>query len=138
MPRFFVLEDEPLIVAMLAEWLEQQNHVVAGTAQDTLEALKLVDTLDLDAAIVDIEVRDGTAYPLAKILRERRIPFAFATGWPREAIDPDFRDQMIINKPIRFETLGQTLRELLLSFPSASRRSLSIEPVSPCASRGSQ
>ncbi len=116
MSRFLVLEDEPLIAAMLAEWLEQQSHEVVGVAQATQEALDLIDTIAVDAAIVDIEVRDGTAYPLAEILRERRIPFAFATGWPRDAIDADFRGQMILCKPFRFEILGQSLQDLLCGF----------------------
>lgn len=113
MSRFLVLEDEPLIAAMLADWLEQQSHVVVGVAQATAEALRLIDTVAVDAAIVDIEVRDGTAYPLAEILRERRIPFAFATGWPKQSIAADFRGQMILCKPFRFDLLGHSLRELL-------------------------
>lgn len=112
MTKFLVLEDEPLIAEMLAEWLQQQGHAVAGLAHTTSGALDLIDRVVIDAAILDIQVRDGAAYPVASRLRHRRIPFLFATGWTADAIDGAFQHEMIVPKPFEFEALGETVRHL--------------------------
>lgn len=115
MSRFLILEDEPMIAAMLADWLEQQGHSVEALAQTNSCALDLIDQTSVDAAILDIQVSDGPAYPVAAKLRQRNIPFLFATGWSVDAIDAGFQHELIARKPFEFETLGQQLRGLLSS-----------------------
>ena len=117
MPRFLILEDEPMIAAMLADWLEQQGHSVEALAQTNSRALNLIDQTSVDAAILDIQVSDGPAYPVASKLRQRNIPFFFATGWTVDAIDADFQHELIARKPFEFETLGQQLLALLNNRP---------------------
>jgi DNA-binding response OmpR family regulator len=113
MSRFLLLEDEPLIAAMLADWLAQQGHTVEALAHTNSSALDLIDLTSVDAAILDIQVSDGTAYPVATKLRQRNIPFLFATGWTVDAIDAEFQHELIARKPFEFETLDQQLRALL-------------------------
>jgi DNA-binding response OmpR family regulator len=113
MPRFFVLEDEPLIATMLADWLEQQGHSVVALAHTTSEALVIVDRLQVDAAILDIKVRDGAAYPVAERLRQRRIPFLFATACEKSGIEAEFRQEMWVCKPFEFDVLSDKLHDVL-------------------------
>lgn len=113
MARFLILEDEPMIAAMLADWLQQQGHLVEGLAQKISCALDLIDQTSVDAAVLDIQVSDGNAYPVAEKLRQRNIPFLFATGWNLDAIDSRFQHELIARKPFEFETLDQQLRGLL-------------------------
>lgn len=113
MSRFLLLEDEPLIAAMLADWLAQQGHTVEALAHTNSGALDLIDLTSVDAAILDIQVSDGTAYPVAAKLRQRNIPFLFATGWTVDAIDAGFQHELIARKPFEFESLGEQLRTLL-------------------------
>ncbi|WP_439541799.1 response regulator [Hyphomicrobium sp.] len=113
MPRFFVLEDEPLIAAMLADWLEQQGHSVVALAHTASEALAIVDRLQVDAAILDIKVRDGAAYPVAEKLRQRRIPFLFATACEKSGIEAEFRQEMWVCKPFEFDVLSEKLHDVL-------------------------
>lgn len=113
MSRFLILEDEPMIAAMLADWLEQQGHTVEALAQTNSRALDLIDLMSVDAAVLDIQVSDGPAYPVASKLRQRSIPFLFATGWTVDAIDAGFQHELIARKPFEFESLGKQLRALL-------------------------
>jgi DNA-binding response OmpR family regulator len=113
MPRFFVLEDEPLIAAMLADWLEQQGHCVVGLAHTTAEALTIVDELQVDAAILDVKLRDGAAYPVAEKLRQRRIPFLFATACEKSGISAEFAKEHWVCKPFEFDLLRDKLNEAL-------------------------
>lgn len=125
MSRFLILEDEPMIAAMLADWLAQQGHSVEALAQTNSRALDLIDLTPFDAAILDIQVSDGPAYPVASKLRQRSIPFLFATGWTVDAIDAEFQHELVARKPFEFETLGQQLRGLL------SHRAIKIAGESP-------
>jgi DNA-binding response OmpR family regulator len=109
MPRFFILEDEPLIAAMLSDWLEQRGHDVVAVAHTAAGALDIVDDLQIDAAILDIQVRDGAAYPVAEKLRQRRIPFLFATACDKVGVAPGFRDEIRVCKPFAFDVLGEKL-----------------------------
>lgn len=113
MPRFFVLEDEPLIAAMLADWLEQQGHSVVGLAHTATEALKIVDELQVDAAILDVKLRDGAAYPVAEKLRQRRIPFLFATACEKSGISAEFAQENWVCKPFEFDLLREKLNDAL-------------------------
>jgi DNA-binding response OmpR family regulator len=123
MPRFFVLEDEPLIAAMLADWLEQQGHCVVGLAHTTAEALTIVDELQVDAAILDVKLRDGAAYPVAQKLRQRRIPFLFATACEKSGIAAEFAQENWVCKPFEFELLREKLDDALTRRTSKSTAS---------------
>jgi DNA-binding response OmpR family regulator len=113
MPRFFVLEDEPLIAAMLADWLEQQGYSVVALAHTASDALDIVDKHQVDAAILDIKVRDGPAYTVAERLRQRRIPFLFATACEKSGIPAEFRQEMWVCKPFEFDVLSKKLHDVL-------------------------
>jgi len=44
-------------------------------------------------------------YPLAELLRKRKIPFVFATGYSAESIDQRFAEISVLQKPIDRQTL---------------------------------
>ena len=89
MARILVVDDEPLISAMTEEWLSELGHVVVGPAHNLATALKLAE-MDMDAAIVDVSLGKDNAYPLADALTARGVPFALATGYGQDAIDPRY------------------------------------------------
>ena len=74
MPRVLVVEDEPLISLLLADWLDELGHDVIGPARDVKSALALIDSAALDAAIVDVTLGRETGYPIAECLARQNIP----------------------------------------------------------------
>ena len=58
-----------------------------------------------DAAILDINLGDGMAYPVADILAARGIPFVFVTGYEANTVDERFSDVPVLQKPIERQTL---------------------------------
>lgn len=112
MQRVLILEDEHLIALMLAEWLAEVDCEVVGIAKSIKEALCFLARSTPDAAILDLQVADGPAYPVARELRKRRIPFVFATGHMHAEIDPDFALPPIASKPFDFERLTLLLRNM--------------------------
>jgi CheY-like chemotaxis protein len=75
-----VLEDEPLVGLEIADLLTSAGAQVklAGTLAD---AMASVDGLKISAAIVDINLGGQDCSVLCKRLSQRRIPFAFYTGY---------------------------------------------------------
>jgi DNA-binding NtrC family response regulator len=112
MARILVVDDEPLIGAMTEDWLSELGHVVVGPAQDLATALKLAE-MDLDAAIVDLALGKDKSYPLADALSARGVPFALATGYGPEGIDPRYRAYSTLGKPFEFATFRRVVDELL-------------------------
>src|SRR5690606_33091722 len=51
--RILIVEDEPLIAMVLIDYLTEAGCEVAGVASHVEEALRLVETLNVDAALLD-------------------------------------------------------------------------------------
>jgi len=67
----------------------------------------------VDAALLDINVRNEMVFPLARLLRERNIPFVFTTGYDKESIRPEFADVPLWEKPIDISLLADYLAGLI-------------------------
>jgi hypothetical protein len=53
-------------------------------------------------------------FPVARILRDRKIPFLFSTGYGGPPLEQEFREAPAIGKPFSIEQLSEKLRTLLL------------------------
>lgn len=72
----------------------------ASTAEDALAKLQKFTP---NFAILDVNLGNGhTSLPVARLLRERNIPFVFVTGYGESAPLPsDYQDVPILKKPLR-------------------------------------
>jgi hypothetical protein len=55
----------------------------------------------LDAAVLDIKLRDGVVYPVAEALQARSVPFVFTTGYGEHAIPDRYKD-VALPEALRF------------------------------------
>ena len=122
MARILVVDDEPLISAMTEEWLSELGHVVVGPAHNLAAALELAE-MDMDAAIVDVSLGKDNSYPLAEALSARGVPFALATGYGRDGIDPRYRAHSTLMQAVRICDLPPTCR------PVAGRKRIAAPSV---------
>ncbi len=113
MARLLIVEDEHLIATMLADWLAEMGFEVIGIARSNREALAILEHTSPEAAILDLLVEDGMTYPVARELRQRTVPFLFATGYSGEDIDASFMDASVAMKPFEFDRLHQLLTGIL-------------------------
>jgi CheY-like chemotaxis protein len=112
MAKILVVDDEPLISALTEEWLSELGHVVVGPAHSLAAAMELAQT-DIDAAIVDVSLGKDNSYPLADALTARGVPFALATGYGRDGIEPRYRAHSTLGKPFEFATFRRLVDQLL-------------------------
>ena len=64
--RVLVVEDESLVAMLIEGYLEGLSHKSADAASQLDEALVLARTLDLDMALLDVNLGGEPRYPAAK------------------------------------------------------------------------
>jgi PAS domain S-box-containing protein len=114
--RVLLVEDEALVAMMIQDWLIEAGHSVIGPISRASEALRAAAEADYDAAILDINLGDGMAYPVADLVAKRGVPFVFVTGYEADTVDERFSDVPILQKPIE----RQMLQGQFLSTPLAA------------------
>ena len=80
---------------------------LAGTLD---RALAMVRDLDIDAALLDVNLNGQESFAVAKILGDRRIPFVFATRYGMRGIDDRFPGVPTLTKPYQPDDLEHALR----------------------------
>lgn len=97
-----VVEDEPFLALNLVMAIEDNDGLAIGPVSTVAEALTLVETQKIVAAILDANLLDRDVTPLALALIERLIPFVIhtGTGLPEE-LARKYPDLHVILKPAR-------------------------------------
>jgi CheY-like chemotaxis protein len=105
-----IAEDDVLTAADLVAAFEDMGVCIVGPASTVRDALELVEQAErLDGAVIDIELRGGTAYPIAEALVKRGTPFVFATGYSQTAIHAFFSNIVACEKPASPEQIARAL-----------------------------
>jgi DNA-binding NtrC family response regulator len=94
-----IVEDEPLIAMMLEDFILSLGHEVRGPCESVEEALAAIKGDGFDIAILDVNLKGESVWPVATALRELGIPFVLATGGHVEPPPAEFRDVAMIEKP---------------------------------------
>jgi DNA-binding response OmpR family regulator len=112
--RILIVEDEPLIAMMLEDFLDMLGKQNAGTADCCEAALALIAGGDIDAAILDVNLRGGEkSWPIADALAETNIPFVFATGGSGDSIIDAHRNRPTLAKPFTMDGVEAALNALI-------------------------
>jgi DNA-binding response OmpR family regulator len=121
-PRILVLDDEPLISMLVEGWLNELGCEVVGPATSVQEGLSLAGSVELNGAILDINLGGQNSYPVANALRLRGVPFAFATGDSGLSAGSGFKDPLLLRKPFDFEEVKKVIGKLLTPPPAPDSR----------------
>ncbi len=113
MARVLVVDDEALIAMMLSDLIVEYGHETVGPAHSEDQALQLVASTPIDAAILDVTLGDHDCFAVAEALGARGIPFAFATGHGVQSMPDEFRERMTVSKPFDFEIVRKLIDELV-------------------------
>lgn len=111
--RVFYLEDNPLIVFHVEAMIEDLGHIFAGSLASFSDLKASIDGIEMDAALIDIDLADGATGPAAAAwLHERGIVSLFVTGQEHIAAEHTAVSQGTISKPIELHEFASKL-ELL-------------------------
>ncbi len=110
--RVLLLEDELLIALEVEQICQDEGCEQVLTFRDLAEMNDRLATIpEVDLAIIDVVVGSGTTLHFANELRQRKIPFVFATGLSaNEEVFGEFSGVPVVTKPYASEKLVQALR----------------------------
>jgi CheY-like chemotaxis protein len=97
--RVLVAEDVVVIALDVGDALRQAGWEVVGPVARADEAARLAAEAPLDAAVLDIDLVGGPAYPAADALVRRGVPFVFLTGYGPAGLPGRFRGRPVLGKP---------------------------------------
>ena len=109
--RILIVEDEALIAMLAEDMLGDCDCTVAGVAATAAEALTAIEAGGFDAAMLDVQLAEGTSMAVATALKARGIPFLFTTGGA-DGIDAAHRDVPLMPKPYSLADLEAALAML--------------------------
>ena len=112
--RVLIIEDEYFLADDIVRALTALGARIVGPYGDLDEATDVVDRdVAIDAAIVDINLKDEMAFPLARVLRSRKVPLVFTSGYDKISIDSEFQDVRLWSKPLDIKALAHELTSMI-------------------------
>ncbi|MCB0191834.1 MAG: PAS domain S-box protein [Anaerolineae bacterium] len=117
--RILVVDDEPVIVELLSQWLTKQGYeVVEQTSSTNALSLYRKDAARFDLVITDLTMPQMTGLQLARQMTALRsnLPIILITGNDSKLSQTDLDQSGVkwtITKPIVFKKLTSVIRQLL-------------------------
>lgn len=107
--KVLIVEDEVLVGMMLEDMLvEIFGCEVAAHCTRLDEGLAAAESLDLDAAFLDLNLRGESSLPIAAVLKARGVPVLLTSGYGQFATPPEEGLHMVA-KPYTADQIGEAL-----------------------------
>jgi len=114
MPTVLIVEDDPFVALHLRAMVVETDGVEVVLAASVLAARQsLRDRIAL--ALLDIRVRDGTTYELARQLLSDGVRFVFVSGAPQAEVPRDLQVVPFLAKPCSTRKISQIVENALRS-----------------------
>jgi len=109
--RVLVIEDEVIVGMLLEDMLDELGCEVAAVSTHIEEAVQLARTLEIDLAILDVNLGGKQSFPVADVLKNRGVPFMFATGYGAQILKPPYSGTPTLQKPFQLDDLQRMLAQ---------------------------
>lgn len=97
--HILIVEDDELVADQLAALVRDQLDCTPVVATSTGEAMAFAAE-HINFGFLDVQLADGLAFPLAKHLRERGVPFVFVSASNPAIVPADLSDTLFLRKPV--------------------------------------
>jgi len=124
--KILIVEDVMMIAGMLRDILQHAGYAVVGPATNVEQAIALIGSMHIDAAIVDINLNGVMSYPAIDALVAYEVPFVIVTAYGRSGMLEAYRHHTILQKPYPHTHMRTLIAELLLPAKSAGRLSCAV------------
>ena len=111
--NILIVEDEPLIAMMLEDFILSLGHNVTANCDSVSAALAAVNGGGFDLAILDVNLKGESVWPVASALSARGIPFVLASGGHVDPPPPEFKDVPLIEKPYTIDRVSPIIAAAL-------------------------
>jgi len=111
--RILVVEDEALVAMLLEDMLGEIGCQVAACVSRIEDGVTRAGSAEVDVAILDVNVAGRPVFPVAEVLRQRGIPFVFATGYGPAGLPDEWKGMPTVQKPFSQGEVERCLIEAL-------------------------
>jgi CheY-like chemotaxis protein len=114
--RVLIAEDEYLLASKMVEEFAKLGVETIGPASTVKRALDLIEHCGpLDAAMLDIKLRNEMIFPVADALRARGVPFVFTSGYNQKIIPDRYKDVVRYEKPFDVAEIARVVAQISVS-----------------------
>lgn len=108
-----LLEDDLLLAMDMEEFLAGQGYEVVGPFGRVEDALEALDTIEIDGAVLDLNLHGKLSFPVIDRLRCRNVPVIVCSGY---AELPEVKQKLaglpLMPKPWNPKRLGRLLSDV--------------------------
>lgn len=96
---------------MLEDFLETLGHSIHASCDNLSDAMDHADQDGFDVAILDVNLKGESVWPVAEKLRRRGLPFVIASGGHVEPPPPEFASVPMLEKPYTIDRITPVLEQ---------------------------
>ncbi len=125
-----VVEDEPLIALDVQSALKNAGASILA-ATDATDAVRLVASSKLAAAVLDVDLGDLDCWVVCRLLARGNVPFLFYTGYTQSEVFKDWPEAPVLAKPASHEQIVAAVTDLFRAARAKAGASLAADPSRP-------
>jgi len=113
--RVLLVEDEVLVAMLIEDMLADEDCVLVAHIARLTDAIALAAdaTVELNLAILDVNVAGQPVFAVAEALAARGVPFVFTTGYGPGALPAPWVGRPTLTKPFTMSGVVQALERVL-------------------------
>jgi signal transduction histidine kinase len=111
--RILVVEDDYYLAGDVAHAIRCAGGETLGPCATEGAAGALLETATPSGVVLDINLGNGPSYHLARLFKERGIPYVFITGYEATAIPAEFNAVVRLAKPVELRGVVNALAEVM-------------------------
>lgn len=111
--RILVVEDDYYLATDTVRALKEAGASVVGPCAAEPDARAAIAGAAITGAVLDINLREGRSFDLAREFKAAGTPFLFITGYDQEVIPPEFVTIACLQKPVELRRVVATLAKAL-------------------------
>ena len=111
--RILIVEDSPVVGPFTADLLEELGCVVVGPAPNMAAGRALIDSAEVDAALMDVHIRGERVFALCETLSAKGVPFVLTSGYADWNMPEKWRDRPRLQKPYTLDKVEEALKSVL-------------------------
>ena len=111
--RILLVEDSPVVSLRAEDALRDDGYFVVGPAYDMAAAVDLASREQIDAAIVDLNIRGEKCFQVLEILEKRDVPFILTSGYADWTMPEEWMEKPRLQKPFEEDALLKKVEKMV-------------------------
>jgi CheY-like chemotaxis protein len=111
--RILIVEDSPVVGPFTADLLQELGCIAIGPAPNLAIGRQLIESEQIDAALVDVHIRGERVFPLCDALAAKDVPFVLTSGYADWNMPEKWQDRPRLQKPYTLGEVEKALKTVL-------------------------